>query len=125
MQDLLHIGHTLFIDNWCSSFELSKLLLSHSTDTVGTICADRKNLPAEAKKKKSKKMKKGERIVLYERGTNVMVTQWRDKKDVSMMSTCVNDGTLIVKEQGKIKRFHVLLTSTTSIWGKLIKVIRC
>ena len=32
-------------------------------------------------------MKKGERIVLNEQGTNVMVTQWRDKKDVSMMST--------------------------------------
>ena len=66
MQDLLDIGHTLFIDNWYSSFELSKLLLSHSTDTVGTIRADRKDLPAEVKKKKGKKMKKGERIVLYE-----------------------------------------------------------
>ena len=32
-------------------------------------------------------MKNGERIVLNEQGTNVMVTQWRDKKDVSMMST--------------------------------------
>ena len=58
MHDLLDIGHTLFIDNWYSSFELSKLLLSHSTDTVGTICADHKDLPAEVKKKKSKNMKK-------------------------------------------------------------------
>ena len=66
---------------------MSKLLLSHSTDTVGTICADRKDPPAEVKKKKGKKMKKGERIVLCERGTNVMVTQWRDKKDVSMSQT--------------------------------------
>ena len=32
-------------------------------------------------------MKKGKRIVLNEQRTNVMVTQWRDKKDVSMMST--------------------------------------
>ena len=32
-----------------------------------------------------------------------MVTQWRDKKDVSMMSTCVNDGTVIVKRAGKDK----------------------
>ena len=103
MQDLLDISHTLFIDNWYSSFELSKLLLSHSTDTVGTIRADRKDLPAEVKKKKGKQMKKGERIVLYERGTNVMVTQWRDKKDVSMMSTCVNDGNVIVKRAGKDK----------------------
>ena len=103
MHDLLDIGHTLFIDNWYWSFELSKLLLSHSTDTVGTIRADRKDLPAEVKKKKGKKMKKGEGIVLYERGTNVIVTQWRDKKDVSMMSTCVNDGTVTVKRAGKDK----------------------
>ena len=36
MHDLLDICHTLFIDNWYSSFELSKLLLSHCTDTVRT-----------------------------------------------------------------------------------------
>ena len=88
MRDLLNIDHTFFIDNWYLSFDLSKLLLSHYTDTVGTICADHKDLSAEVKKKKGIKMKKGKRIVLYERGTNIMVTNWRDKKDVSIMSTC-------------------------------------
>ena len=63
MHNLLDIGHSLSIDNWYSSFELSKLLLSHSTDTVGTIHADSKDLPADMKKKEGKKMKKGERIV--------------------------------------------------------------
>ena len=54
-----------------------------------------------------------------------MVTQWRDKKDVSMMSASVTDGTVIVKRAGKDKKiFHVLLTSATSIWGELKKVIR-
>ena len=86
MRDL-NIGHTFFIDNWYLSFDLLKLLLSHSTDTVGTICADRKDFNAEVKEKKGIKMKKGKRIVLYERGTNVIFTNWRDKKDVSMMST--------------------------------------
>ena len=51
MQDLFDICCTLFIDNWYSSFDLSKLLLSHSVDTVGTICADRKDLPAEEKER--------------------------------------------------------------------------
>ena len=45
-------------------------------------------------------MKKGERIVLYEWGTNVMITQWRDKEDVSMMSACVNDGA-VKKSRGR------------------------
>ena len=30
-----------------------------------------------------------------------MVTQWRDKKDVSMTPTCVNAGIVIVKRAGK------------------------
>ena len=65
MHDLLDIGHTHFIVNWYLSFELSKLLLSHSTDTGGTIGAGHKDLPAEVKRKKGKKMKKGEIIILY------------------------------------------------------------
>ena len=57
MTFLTLVLHFLLI-NGCSSFEFSKLLLSHSTDTAGTICADRKNLPVEVKKKKGKKKKK-------------------------------------------------------------------
>ena len=48
-------------------------------------------------------MKKTKRNVLHERGTNVMVTQWRDKKDVFMISVCVNDGTVTLKRAGKDK----------------------
>ena len=55
MHDLLDIGNSLSTDNWYSSFELSKLLLSHSTDTVGTIHEDSKELPADMKKKEGKK----------------------------------------------------------------------
>ena len=55
MHDLLDIGNSLSTGNWYSSFELSKLLLSHSTDTVGTIHADSKELPADMKKKEGKK----------------------------------------------------------------------
>ena len=54
MHGLLDNSHTLFIDNWYTSFELSKLISSHSMDTVGTICADCKDLPDEVKKKEKK-----------------------------------------------------------------------
>ena len=53
-------------------------------------------------------MNKGERIVLHERGTNVMGTQWRDK-DVSMMSACLNDGTVIEKRAGKDKEIPLVV----------------
>ena len=69
---LLDCGYTLFIDNWYSSFELSKLLLTRSTDTIGTLQKNRKDLPAEMK---AKKLKKGERVVFYEAATGVMVSK--------------------------------------------------
>ena len=53
-----------------------------------------------------------------------MVTQWRDKKDVSMMSTCVNDGAVTVKRAGKDKEIPCVV-DFYNIWGELIKVIRC
>ena len=58
VMDLMHhldIGQTLFADNWYSSFELTKLLSPHSLDTVDTIPANCKNLPAEVKKNEGKK----------------------------------------------------------------------
>ena len=70
-------------------------------------------------------MNKGERIVLHERGTNAMGTQWRDKEDVSMMSTCLNDGTVIEKRAGKDKEIPLVVDFYNQHMGELIKVIRC
>ena len=52
-----------------------------------------------------------------------MVTQWRDKKDVSMMSTCVNDGTVILKRAGKNKEIPWVADFYNQYIGELIKVI--
>ena len=52
---------------------------------------------------KKDKLNKGDRIVFYEKTTNIMITQWRDKKDVTLMSTCVNDGMITVTRAGKEK----------------------
>ena len=79
---LLDKGYTLFIDNWYSSFELSTLLLSRQTATIGTLVKSRQNLPPEMNKKI---LKEGEYVVYYEQITN-MVTKWKDKKDVHTTS---------------------------------------
>ena len=60
MEGLFDCGYTLYIDNWYSSFELSKVLLSRSTDTIGTLRKDRKDLPRDFKQEK---LTKGERVV--------------------------------------------------------------
>ena len=103
MAGLLHHGRTLFVDNWYLSFELAKLMLTQNTDLIGTLQCDHKNLPSQRKKKKAKdnKLNKGDQIVFYVAGTNIMVTRWKDKKDVTLMSTCVNDGTVNVMRSGK------------------------
>ena len=77
-------------------------MLTRNTDLVGTR-VDRKHLPPQLKKKKAKKDKlnKGERIIFYGKTTNTMVTQWRDKTDVTLMSTCVNDEMVVVTWAGK------------------------
>ena len=103
MDELLDKGYTLFIDNWYSSFELSMYLLTRQTDTIGTLVKTRKNLPPDMNKTV---VKKGERVLYYESLTNIMVTKWKDKKDVHMMATFVNDRETQVRHAGKDKMIH-------------------
>ena len=100
IRELLDKGYTLYIDNWYSSFELTSLLLTRQTDTIGTLVKSRKNLPPDMNKKN---LKKDERVVYYESLTNAMVTKWKDKKDVHTISTFVNDGETLVRRSGKDK----------------------
>ena len=89
------------------SFELSKLLLSHSTDTIGTTCADCKDLPAEVKKKKFKKWKKGKEL-FYMNEEQMLWLHIGEIKNM-FLSACVNDGTVLVKRAGEDKEIpHVV-----------------
>ena len=99
MDGLLDQGHKLYIDSWYSSYELSSVLLLRSTDTIGTLQKNRKGLPISI----HEKLKKNERKVLYEEKTNIMITHWKDKKDVYTISTCTIDGAKNVLRAGKEK----------------------
>ena len=88
------------------------------TDIVGTLRADRKDLPT---KKKMQKLKKGERIVFYDKITNLMVTQWRDKKDVTLLSSCVNDSTINVTRAGKEKTIPLVVNFCNANMGGVDK----
>jgi len=60
---LFGCGHKLWIDNFFSSPELArKLKIKHSTDCVGTLKLNRKNVLKEVK---DKKMEKGEIIARH------------------------------------------------------------
>jgi hypothetical protein len=83
MEDYLDVGHSVYMDNYYNSFDLAVKLLNRNTYCTGTLRVDRKNTPIEVKNKQSKK---GETV--FQCSNNGMpVGKWRDKKDVSYIST--------------------------------------
>ena len=63
-------------------------------DIIGTLRKDRKGLPISAVKAK---MKTGQRKVSYEHKLRVMCLGWKDKRDVFLMGTCINDSLVTIK----------------------------
>lgn len=82
MKPLLDKGYCLTTDNFYTSPLLADILVKHKTDSYGTVKLNRKEMPVHLKKQK---LKKGE-CAAYQRG-KVMALMWRDKKDVSLLST--------------------------------------
>ena len=75
LEPLFGRGHTLWLDNFFNSPELArKLKIEQSTDCVGTLKLNRKDVPKEVK---DKKLEKGE-IIARNLGP-VTVLKWRDK----------------------------------------------
>lgn len=81
VNDLLGQGYCLFLDNWYSSPALYRELVMKQTDAVGTVRLNRKNMPAELKKK----IPRGQVIARYT--SEMMAIKWMDKKEVTLLST--------------------------------------
>ena len=87
----------MWIDNFFSCPELArKLKVEHSIDCVGTLKLNRKNVPKEVK---DKKLEKGEIIARH--SGPVTVLKWRDKRNVTMVSTYNSADTQRVSNKGK------------------------
>jgi hypothetical protein len=89
-------GRTLCTDNYYTSVELAKKLLDRKTHIVGTLRKNRKNNPREVI---DAKLKRGQHI---SRQSNVgcVVTKWKDKRDVLMLSTKHDNSTITVRRRG-------------------------
>ena len=81
MENLLGKGYELYTDNFYNSFELAKHMLTENTYICGTLRNDRKSNPKEVTKAK---LKKGD--VVSRSRDGVIVTKWKDKRDVLMIS---------------------------------------
>lgn len=82
LRDYLGKGHVLYVDNFYTSVALAEYLLSEKTAMVGTLRENRKGNPKNTLKTK---LKKG--AVVWKRKGAVVVTKWKDKRDVRMIST--------------------------------------
>lgn len=82
MEKLLDTGHELYVDNFHTSGPLAKQLLNRKTLLCGTLRSSCKHLPERVV---SAKLKKGETI--SQRDGCIVVTKWKDKRDVIMLST--------------------------------------
>ena len=103
MENLLNKGHRLFIDNWYTSVELCHNLLLNKTDSIGTLRKDQKELPTDIN---LSKIKAGETIIRYEKETGLMCTRWKDKRDVYMMSSCIENDTSAELELANQRQSH-------------------
>ena len=92
----LDCGHTLFVDNFYTSFPLSQELLKRKTLLCGTLRRNRKHLPEAVV---SAKLKSGQHVA--HRNGRTVVMKWRDKRDVMMLST-VHTGK--VMDSSKVNR---------------------
>lgn len=80
----LNTGRTLTTDNFYTSIELAKLLISKNTHLVGTLRRNRKGVPNAVSKKK---LSKGEFFGMKDINTGIVISKWKDKRDVMMLST--------------------------------------
>ncbi|XP_043529386.1 piggyBac transposable element-derived protein 4-like [Frieseomelitta varia] len=94
LQSVLHKGHTLYFDNWCSSPELFITLVNSKTNAIGTVRSNIKNMPRDFVRAK---VKKGEYKVRSCNG--ILALKWKDKRDVHIIST--KHETAEMTEQGK------------------------
>ena len=96
----VNAGRTVCTDNFYTCLPLATKLLDVKTHLVGTIRVNRKGLPGAVTKSK---LKKGE-VIARENKDGIVVMKWRDKRDVSILSTRHTEALV---QTGKPNRQHV------------------
>ena len=94
---LFGCGNTLWLDNFFNCPELARRLkIEQSTERVGTLNLNRKNVPKEVRDKKLEK-----REIIARHTGPVIVLKWRDRINVTMVSTYHSAGTHRISNKGK------------------------
>ena len=75
--------HHVYFDNFFNSPALMEDLLKEKTLACGTVRTNRKGLPKALKRR----MEKGEIITKQKGQTSLVMTTWKDKREINMLST--------------------------------------
>ena len=86
-------GHHIYFDNYYTSPTLCHILHTNGFGCCGTLRLNRKGIPPSFR---SAKVKKGE-VVQYTDG-EILGIKWKDKKDVSLLTT-IHNGEMISKRR--------------------------
>ena len=92
-------GYHVYFDNFFTSVPLVRELAQHRTLACGTVRMNRKELPADVKKTKLKVP--GD--LLTRQSGNLLLTMWHDKRQVAVLSTNQNAGSIdITRRNGSV-----------------------
>jgi len=87
LSDYCGVGHSVYIDNFYNSVDLTEYLLDKNTYVTGTLRGNRKGNPSDVV---NKKLKKGELTSAYNNKV-ICVMKWHDKRDVVIISSEFGD----------------------------------
>jgi len=96
---MLEEGRTVVTDNFYTSLPLARYLLEHKTHLIGTLRANRKELPAEVVKAK---LKRGE-VTGKQDQRGIKVITWVDKRRVNMLTT-IPEHEATLTDTGRLRR---------------------
>lgn len=87
LDDYYGVGHTVYMDNFYNSVDLTEYLLDKNTYVTGTLRGNRKGNPLDVV---NKKLKKGQVTSAYS-NKGICVMKWHDKRDVLIISSEFGD----------------------------------
>ncbi|XP_047365374.1 uncharacterized protein LOC124955254 [Vespa velutina] len=82
-KDILGKGHTVCTDNWYTNVDLTEKLIAKNTYLMGTLLQKRRRNSMEVVPKTLKHGK----LIARENKSGITILQWKDKRDVLMLST--------------------------------------
>ncbi|XP_050551705.1 piggyBac transposable element-derived protein 4-like [Spodoptera frugiperda] len=83
MSNYVHKGHSLYVDNYYSSVGMAEEFLNKNTYITGTLQFNRKGNPVQVI---NTRLQPNEACIMHN-SNNVTVTKWRDKREISFVST--------------------------------------